>query len=148
MTSYWGKHLRSCYSTIDVIIVVHCADGFFCSCFVSMRGDLVLPTCGDCIIKIYSIENCWHCELLRSYFFPLDSISRCSSILLLSKSRGFLSSQKRNVVPFHTNCWLNFQDATDPTIGFLLDGIGKLCCLVRKYIAGCSKPVALFECFF
>ncbi|CAD6343994.1 unnamed protein product [Miscanthus lutarioriparius] len=26
-------------------------------------------------------------------------------------------------------------DATDPTIGFLLDGIGKLCCLVRKYIA-------------
>ncbi|RCV30145.1 hypothetical protein SEVIR_6G069200v4 [Setaria viridis] len=26
-------------------------------------------------------------------------------------------------------------DATDPTIGFLLDGMGKLCCLVRKYIA-------------
>jgi hypothetical protein len=76
--------------------------------------------------------------------FSLDSISRCSSILLLSKSRGFLSSQKRNVVPFHTNCWLNFQDAIDPTIGFLLDGIGKLCCLVRKYIAGSSKPVALF----
>ncbi|KAJ0982970.1 hypothetical protein J5N97_011225 [Dioscorea zingiberensis] len=27
-------------------------------------------------------------------------------------------------------------DAADPTIGFLLDGIDKLCCLVRKYIAG------------
>ncbi|KAM3210383.1 hypothetical protein ACQJBY_064392 [Aegilops geniculata] len=26
-------------------------------------------------------------------------------------------------------------DATDPTIGFILDGMGKLCCLVRKYIA-------------
>ncbi|BAF24320.2 Os08g0544500, partial [Oryza sativa Japonica Group] len=26
-------------------------------------------------------------------------------------------------------------DAADPTIGFLLDGMGKLCCLVRKYIA-------------
>ncbi|KAJ0982859.1 hypothetical protein J5N97_011114 [Dioscorea zingiberensis] len=26
-------------------------------------------------------------------------------------------------------------DAADPTIGFLLDGIDKLCCLVRKYIA-------------
>ncbi|KAK1303703.1 putative protein NAP1 [Acorus calamus] len=26
-------------------------------------------------------------------------------------------------------------DATDPTIGFLLDGIDKLCCLVRKYVA-------------
>ncbi|XP_039139762.1 probable protein NAP1 [Dioscorea cayenensis subsp. rotundata] len=26
-------------------------------------------------------------------------------------------------------------DASDPTIGFLLDGIDKLCCLVRKYIA-------------
>ncbi|XP_068656377.1 probable protein NAP1 [Aristolochia californica] len=26
-------------------------------------------------------------------------------------------------------------DATDPTIGFLLDGIDRLCCLVRKYIA-------------
>jgi NCK-associated protein 1 len=29
-------------------------------------------------------------------------------------------------------------DAADPTIGFLLDGMGKLCCLVRKYIAGSS----------
>eukprot|EP01018_Ginkgo_biloba_P029851 Gb_16727 [translate_table: standard] len=26
-------------------------------------------------------------------------------------------------------------DATDPTIGFLLDGIDKLCCLVRKYVS-------------
>ncbi|XP_077244449.1 transcription activator isoform X2 [Tasmannia lanceolata] len=26
-------------------------------------------------------------------------------------------------------------DATDPTIGFLLDGMDRLCCLVRKYIA-------------
>ncbi|GJN12494.1 hypothetical protein PR202_ga30776 [Eleusine coracana subsp. coracana] len=26
-------------------------------------------------------------------------------------------------------------DATDPTLGFLLDGMGKLCCLVRKYTA-------------
>lgn len=26
-------------------------------------------------------------------------------------------------------------DATDPTIGFLIDGIDRLCCLVRKYIA-------------
>lgn len=93
----------------------------------------------------WKLLTLWVTPLL---FFSLDSISCCSSILLLSKSRGFLSSQKRNVVPFHTNCWLNFQDATDPTIGFLLDGIGKLCCLVRKYIAGSSKPVALFECFF
>jgi hypothetical protein len=37
----------------------------------------------------------------------------------------------------------NFQDATDPTIGFLLDGMGKLCCLVRKYTAGLSNPAAL-----
>lgn len=31
---------------------------------------------------------------------------------------------------------VSMQDATDPTIGFLLDGIDRLCCLVRKYIAG------------
>jgi NCK-associated protein 1 len=37
----------------------------------------------------------------------------------------------------------NFQDATDPTTGFLLDGMGKLCCLVRKYTAGLSNPAAL-----
>ena len=28
------------------------------------------------------------------------------------------------------------QDPSDPTIGFLLDGMDHLCCLVRKYIAG------------
>lgn len=28
------------------------------------------------------------------------------------------------------------QDPNDPTIGFLLDGMDHLCCLVRKYIAG------------
>lgn len=42
------------------------------------------------------------------------------------------------------------QDASDPTIGFLLDGIDKLCCLVRKYIAGqivlCN--VSIFEMTF
>ncbi|KAM0900486.1 hypothetical protein ACQ4PT_020617 [Festuca glaucescens] len=34
-------------------------------------------------------------------------------------------------------------DATDPTIGFILDGMGKLCCLVRKYIAAIKGMVAL-----
>lgn len=29
-----------------------------------------------------------------------------------------------------------FLDPNDPTIGFLLDGMDRLCCLVRKYIAG------------
>lgn len=35
------------------------------------------------------------------------------------------------------SCWYNLiQDPSDPTIGFLLDGMDRLCCLVRKYIAG------------
>lgn len=31
---------------------------------------------------------------------------------------------------------MSMQDPSDPTIGFLLDGMDRLCCLVRKYIAG------------
>lgn len=31
---------------------------------------------------------------------------------------------------------LSMQDPSDPTIGFLLDGMDRLSCLVRKYIAG------------
>jgi len=33
-------------------------------------------------------------------------------------------------------CYFWWQDPNDPTIGFLLDGMDHLCCLVRKYIAG------------
>ena len=33
-------------------------------------------------------------------------------------------------------CYFWLQDPNDPTIGFLLDGMDHLCCLVRKYIAG------------
>lgn len=32
--------------------------------------------------------------------------------------------------------FFGLQDPSDPTIGFLLDGMDHLCCLVRKYIAG------------
>ncbi|MBA0849023.1 hypothetical protein Goshw_010122 [Gossypium schwendimanii] len=36
-------------------------------------------------------------------------------------------------------------DPNDPTIGFLLDGMDHLCCLVRKYIAGILKDFTSFN---
>lgn len=39
----------------------------------------------------------------------------------------------------------SLQDPSDPTIGFLLDGMNCLCCLVRKYIAGENKTLDIHD---
>ncbi|GAB2241412.1 hypothetical protein Droror1_Dr00018187 [Drosera rotundifolia] len=60
-----------------------------------------------------------------------DSIHHERRILLkqeIGRMVLFFSDQPSLLAP-------NIQDPSDPTIGFLLDGIDQLCCLVRKYLA-------------
>ncbi|CAI9090559.1 OLC1v1025359C1 [Oldenlandia corymbosa var. corymbosa] len=62
-----------------------------------------------------------------------------SEVLWYFQHVGVASSKPRTgrVVPVEI-------DPNDPTIGFLLDGIDRLCCLVRKYIAAIRGYALLF----
>eukprot|EP00268_Persea_americana_P020565 TRINITY_DN2071_c0_g1_i1.p1 TRINITY_DN2071_c0_g1~~TRINITY_DN2071_c0_g1_i1.p1 ORF type:complete len:1377 (-),score=241.58 TRINITY_DN2071_c0_g1_i1:162-4292(-) len=53
-----------------------------------------------------------------------------SEVIWYFQHVGIASSKSKALRPVPVDI-----DATDPTIGFLLDGIDRLCCLVRKYIA-------------
>lgn len=53
-----------------------------------------------------------------------------SEVIWYFQHVGIASSKSKALRPVSVDI-----DATDPTIGFLLDGIDRLCCLVRKYIA-------------
>ncbi|KAF5935974.1 hypothetical protein HYC85_027103 [Camellia sinensis] len=71
-------------------------------------------------------------EVHEQALFSCDAIHRERRILLkqeIGRMVLFFTDQPSLLAP-------NIQDPSDPTIGFLLDGIDHLCCLVRKYIAG------------
>ncbi|GFS44855.1 transcription activator [Actinidia rufa] len=69
-------------------------------------------------------------EVHEQAFLSCDSIHRERRILLkqeIGRMVLFFTDQPSLLAP-------NIQDPSDPTIGFLLDGMDHLCCLVRKYI--------------
>ncbi|AQK38748.1 brick3 [Zea mays] len=66
-------------------------------------------------------------EIGRMMVFSALALSQCE-VIWYFQHVGIASSKSTRLKTVDI-------DATDPTIGFLLDGIGKLCCLVRKYIA-------------
>jgi len=77
-------------------------------------------------------------EIGRKVFLLAPNIQMVFSGLALARSEvmwyfrhiGVVSvkSKATHVVPIEI-------DSSDPTIGFLLDGMDKLCCLVRKYVS-------------
>lgn len=71
---------------------------------------------------------------------PVDIVSHVCPYLSRSVMINVLSwyVQPDNEVLDFNYCvfFFGLQDPSDPTIGFLLDGMDHLCCLVRKYIAG------------
>ncbi|KAE9461836.1 hypothetical protein C3L33_06257, partial [Rhododendron williamsianum] len=67
-------------------------------------------------------------SIISERAYPSDGVDLLSLVAVCSVSRPV----KKNLTLMGLNC---LQDPSDPTIGFLLDGMDHLCCLVRKYIA-------------
>ncbi|KAF7115929.1 hypothetical protein RHSIM_RhsimUnG0043400 [Rhododendron simsii] len=79
--------------------------------------------------------------------FSALALAQCE-VMWYFQHVGIASSKSKaaRMVPVHIvgSTFSEVSDPSDPTIGFLLDGMDHLCCLVRKYIAGHPREMNFY----